>query len=62
MLESLGQSRPLPLNFGKLGDVAAPLENTFLEEPFSFGVVTLSSFLALWVPPTVLSPTDPCEW
>lgn len=56
VLESLGQSRPLPLNFGKLGDVAAPLENTFLEEPFSFRVVTLSSFLALWVLPTSSYP------
>lgn len=37
VLESLGHSRPGPLNLDKSGDAAAPLENTFLEEPFSLG-------------------------
>lgn len=59
MLESLGQSTPLPLNWDKSGDVAAALENPFLEEPFSSGVVTLSSFRALQVLPTSSDPHKP---
>lgn len=55
VLESLGQY----LNFDKSGDVAAPLENTFLQEPFSLEVMTLSSFLALVVPPTSSYPHEP---
>lgn len=58
MLESLGQSRPLPLNWDKSGGVAAALENPFLEETFS-GVATLSSFRALQVLPTSSDPHKP---
>lgn len=56
------RSRPLPLDFDKSGDAAAPLENTFLPEPFSWEVMPLSCLLALVVLPPALTPTNPCEW